>query len=75
MSLCVHCAQVGTSTNCYTGDGWDASLCPDPDTCSKNCALDGASYQSTYGITTSGDSATFKLVTVGQVSRRVPHCW
>jgi len=59
---------VGSSTNCYSGDSWDTSLCPDPDSCSKNCALDGASYQSTYGITTSGDSASFKLVTVGQVS-------
>ncbi|KAJ2995903.1 hypothetical protein NUW54_g7307 [Trametes sanguinea] len=32
------------SNNCYTGNTWDTSLCPDPVTCSKNCALDGADY-------------------------------
>ena len=31
-------------TNCYTGNTWDASLCPDPVTCAQNCALDGADY-------------------------------
>jgi cellulose 1,4-beta-cellobiosidase len=25
--------QVGSSTNCYTGDEWDTGLCPDPVTC------------------------------------------
>lgn len=33
--------KVGTYTNCYTGNSWDKGTCPDPDTCSKNCALDG----------------------------------
>lgn len=33
--------KVGTYTNCYTGNSWDKGACPDPDTCSKNCALDG----------------------------------
>ncbi|KAI0741911.1 CBH1-6 [Daedaleopsis nitida] len=32
------------STNCYTGNTWDDSLCPDPTTCAANCALDGADY-------------------------------
>ena len=32
------------SNNCYTGNTWDTSLCPDPVTCAKNCALDGADY-------------------------------
>lgn len=32
------------SNNCYTGNTWDTSLCPDPVTCSENCALDGADY-------------------------------
>ena len=34
--------NVGGSTNCYTGDEWDTSLCPDPVTCAANCAIDGA---------------------------------
>lgn len=38
------------STNCYTGNEWDTSICPDPVTCAKNCAIDGADYQGTYGI-------------------------
>jgi cellulose 1,4-beta-cellobiosidase len=43
-------------TNCYTGNTWDTSLCPDGQTCASNCALDGADYSGTYGITTSGMS-------------------
>ncbi|RDX51039.1 glycoside hydrolase family 7 protein [Polyporus arcularius HHB13444] len=53
-------------TNCYTGNSWDASLCPDPDTCAKNCAVDGADYAGTYGITTSGNALTLKFVTQSQ---------
>lgn len=52
-----------SSTNCYTGNTWDATLCPDPTTCAKNCALDGADYEDTYGVTASGNSLTLKLVT------------
>ena len=51
------------STNCYTGNTWDATLCPDDVTCAKNCALDGANYASTYGITTSGSSLRINFVT------------
>jgi cellulose 1,4-beta-cellobiosidase len=41
-------------TNCYTGNTWNKDLCPDPVTCAKNCAVDGADYSGTYGISTSG---------------------
>ncbi|KAF8058516.1 cellobiohydrolase I [Lyophyllum atratum] len=50
-------------TNCYTGNTWDATLCPDGKTCASNCAVDGADYSGTYGITTSGDALTLKFVT------------
>ncbi|KAF8603422.1 cellobiohydrolase I-II [Ceratobasidium sp. AG-I] len=50
-------------TNCYTGQKWDSSLCPDPTTCAKNCAVDGADYSGTYGISASGNSLTMKFVT------------
>jgi cellulose 1,4-beta-cellobiosidase len=53
-------------TNCYTGNEWDTSLCPDNDTCAQKCALDGADYSGTYGITTSGNALTLKFVTSGQ---------
>ena len=51
------------STNCYTGNTWDATLCPDGTTCAANCALDGADYEGTYGITASGNALTLKFVT------------
>ncbi|KAG6888695.1 Exoglucanase [Termitomyces sp. T32_za158] len=50
-------------TNCYTGNEWDASLCPDGETCAENCALEGADYPGTYGVTTSGNALTLKYVT------------
>ncbi|KAL5361004.1 putative 1,4-beta-D-glucan cellobiohydrolase A [Aspergillus floccosus] len=59
------------STNCYTGNTWDATLCPDNEACAANCALDGADYESTYGITTSGDALTLTFVTGANVGSRV----
>lgn len=50
-------------TNCYTGNKWDSSICSSPTTCAQNCALDGADYSATYGITTNGNSITMKFVT------------
>nr|BAA76365.1 cellulase [Irpex lacteus] len=58
-------------TNCYTGNTWDASICSDPVSCAQNCALDGADYAGTYGITTSGDALTLKFVTGSNVGSRV----
>ncbi|KAG6806378.1 hypothetical protein H0H92_011555, partial [Tricholoma furcatifolium] len=55
--------EVGSTTNCYTGNTWDTSICPDGATCAANCALDGAEYSSTYGVTTSGDALTLQFVT------------
>ncbi|KAG8847155.1 hypothetical protein FRB96_001673 [Tulasnella sp. 330] len=46
---------VNSETNCFTGNEWNAVVCPDPVTCAANCALDGADYSS-LGITTSGDA-------------------
>ncbi|TAQ87506.1 hypothetical protein B7494_g4163 [Chlorociboria aeruginascens] len=50
-------------TNCYTGNTWNATICPDAVTCAANCALDGADYSATYGITTSSDSLKLGFVT------------
>jgi cellulose 1,4-beta-cellobiosidase len=50
-------------TNCYTGNTWDTSLCPDATTCAANCALDGADYPGTYGITASGNSLKLNFIT------------
>ena len=57
---------TGNYTNCYTGSAWNTSICTDGPTCASRCALEGANYQSTYGITTSGDALTLKFVTRGE---------
>ncbi|KAJ5547631.1 hypothetical protein N7513_004865 [Penicillium frequentans] len=59
------------STNCYTGNTWDATLCPDDTTCATNCALDGADYESTYGVTTDADALTLGFVTGSNVGSRL----
>ncbi|KAH7348657.1 glycoside hydrolase [Rhexocercosporidium sp. MPI-PUGE-AT-0058] len=58
------------STNCYTGNTWDATLCPDSATCVANCAVDGADYSGTYGISTAGNALTLKFVTGSNVGSR-----
>lgn len=52
-------------TNCYTGNEWDTSICSDPTTCAENCALDGADYSGTYGVTTTGSQLKLDFVTNG----------
>ena len=63
--------STSSATNCYTGNTWDTTLCPDPTTCAENCALDGAEYASTYGITSSGNALTLQFVTGSNVGSRV----
>jgi len=63
--------KVGTSTNCYTGNQWDQTLCPDPDTCSTNCAIDGADYPGTYGVTSTGTALNLRFVTHGPFSTNI----
>ncbi|KAG8715402.1 hypothetical protein FRC11_004302 [Ceratobasidium sp. 423] len=58
-------------SNCYTGNTWDSSTCPDPDTCAKNCALDGADYSGTFGIITSGSALTLKQTSYNYRGSRV----
>lgn len=62
---------TNSSTNCYTGNLWDKTLCPDDKSCAKNCALEGDDYSSAYGVTTSGDEVNLKFVTHGQYATNV----
>ncbi|KAJ7670314.1 cellulose 1,4-beta-cellobiosidase precursor [Mycena rosella] len=62
---------TNSTTNCYTGNTWDAALCPDPATCASNCALDGADYGGTYGISSTGSALTLKFVTGANIGSRV----
>ncbi|EAW19938.1 glycosyl hydrolase family 7 protein [Aspergillus fischeri NRRL 181] len=55
--------QVGSTTNCYTGNTWDTSICDTDETCATECAVDGADYESTYGVTTSGSQIRLNFVT------------
>ncbi|KAF8708962.1 glycosyl hydrolase 7 (cellulase C) family, partial [Rhizoctonia solani] len=55
--------NTGGYTNCYTGQAWDSTLCSDPVKCAQGCAVDGADYSGTYGISASGNSLTLKFVT------------
>ncbi|KKK12991.1 hypothetical protein ARAM_000917 [Aspergillus rambellii] len=54
---------VGGYTNCYSGNKWDTSICSTDEECAAKCAVDGASYSSTYGVTTSGNSLRLNFVT------------
>jgi len=65
--------QVGQAKNCYTGNSWDATVCPDGATCAKNCEVGAASseYTSTYGVTASGDELKLGFVTQGPYSKNV----
>ncbi|WYZ46185.1 hypothetical protein EsH8_IX_000410 [Colletotrichum jinshuiense] len=48
-------------TNCYTGNSWNETICADGKKCAENCALEGAEYSKTYGVTTSGNALTLKF--------------
>jgi cellulose 1,4-beta-cellobiosidase len=59
-------------TNCYEGSSWNATACPDGKTCAANCAIDGAEYEKTYGITTPEEGALrLNFVTGSNVGSRV----
>ncbi|TCD66505.1 hypothetical protein EIP91_001281 [Steccherinum ochraceum] len=60
-----------SGTNCYDGNTWSAAKCPDDVTCAQNCALDGADYTGTYGITSTGNSLRLNFVTAKNVGSRV----
>ncbi|KAK1834695.1 glycoside hydrolase [Podospora conica] len=50
--------------NCFGGEGWNATNCADNVSCAKNCAIDGADYGPTYGISTpSSGSLRLNFVT------------
>ncbi|KAJ6483437.1 cellobiohydrolaseI [Mycena sanguinolenta] len=63
--------SIATSTSCFTCDKWNPVVCPDPVTCTANCALEGVDYTNAYGITTSGNSIRMNLVTGCNVGSRV----
>jgi len=60
--------------NCYTGNLWDDTLCPDPETCGENCCVDGVDktdWTGTYGVKTDGKELTLQFITQGPYSTNV----
>ncbi|KAF2431447.1 glycoside hydrolase family 7 protein [Tothia fuscella] len=49
--------------DCQPQGKWNATLCPDPITCAKNCAIEGVGKYDDYGIETKGDALTLKMNT------------
>jgi len=61
-------------TNCYTGNLWDTTLCPTPETCTANCAIDGVpvtDWSGTYGGSVAGNALSLKFVTQGPYSKNI----
>lgn len=50
---------------------WDKDLCPDDQTCAQNCAVDGADYKGTYGISSDGGALTLTFVQDSNVGSRL----
>jgi cellulose 1,4-beta-cellobiosidase len=64
--------NVGGYENCYDG-GWNATFCPDSDSCCKNCALDGIpqeEWSSTYGVNETSGGFSLGLKQGGNVGSR-----
>lgn len=63
-----------SGSNCYDGNSWNSSYCPDPDTCAAQCYLEGvpsSDWTGTYGIKSTEDSLNINFVTQGQYSKNI----
>lgn len=63
--------DVDSSTNCYTGNEWDTSICNDTTACASACCVDGSDYSGTYGVSTSGNALSLTFVTEGSYSTNI----
>jgi cellulose 1,4-beta-cellobiosidase len=60
--------------NCYLDNQWQSSACASDDACSKQCVVEGlkrGDYQSTYGVSTSGNALTLGFVTNKNIGSRL----
>jgi cellulose 1,4-beta-cellobiosidase len=61
-------------TNCYSGNSWDATLCPDGAACAENCALGAVpadEWSGTLGINKESEGVSLGFVTEGPYSKNV----
>jgi len=66
--------KAGETTNCYTDDSWDTSICSDGETCARNCAagaVDQETWEGTYGVKQNGNGVDVGFVTQGPYSVNV----
>eukprot|EP00930_Biecheleria_cincta_P092138 TRINITY_DN8195_c0_g2_i3.p1 TRINITY_DN8195_c0_g2~~TRINITY_DN8195_c0_g2_i3.p1 ORF type:complete len:470 (+),score=72.40 TRINITY_DN8195_c0_g2_i3:76-1410(+) len=67
--------NVGGYQNCFTNGEWNQAFCPDPETCRKNCALEGIDakgYSETYGVQGLPEGVELKYVSPsGNVGSRL----
>ncbi|WYZ44021.1 hypothetical protein EsH8_VII_000457 [Colletotrichum jinshuiense] len=63
--------QVDGFRNCYTGNEWNYEYCNTTEFCAANCALEGADYRGSYGLTTNGSSLTQKFTTLSAFDRNI----
>ncbi|KKK20241.1 hypothetical protein ARAM_003212 [Aspergillus rambellii] len=53
--------DLHTNTSCTTADGTlDSAICPDKETCAKNCVIEGITDYAAHGVTTRGGSMTLR---------------
>lgn len=62
--------MAGQFQNCYDGNDW-TDVCSDNEDCAEVCHIEGARYQETYGVTTSGDELNLRFVTEHQFGTNV----
>lgn len=56
--------ETGNSAyNCFDSSGWDTRRCDTAENCTATCALDGADYKRSYGISTANSSISLSYVT------------
>jgi cellulose 1,4-beta-cellobiosidase len=66
--------NVGGYENCFNEEGWVPKFCPDDETCSKNCLIEGVDtdgWATDYGINVANGELTLKYVTNTNVGSRV----
>lgn len=66
--------NIGGYQNCYNGNSWDSSLCPNPDSCTSNCCIEGVDkndWTSPYGVQTVTGGIQIQLVTQGQYGKNI----
>jgi cellulose 1,4-beta-cellobiosidase len=59
-----------SGTNCYDGNAWTSACSTNAD-CATKCAVEGADYSGTYGVSTSGNALKLNFVTEHQYGTNV----